>query len=192
MRRNAAGCAWSRRRERRSGGGRMVTICRYNIYLLIEWSVKLLYGRGFFEVERNNKTQQRDETRRCEAMTQLHVGILLTSRFFSISFPQRDSPVNLHDISEIRIMGISYYLIKHFGLPLTHAYATLRQSVAGNSTFRGIVFCNLGTSKTVISNFVTSLQMRPHIFPHIYGHPNNVPVGQKNVEAKKKSASFLY
>jgi hypothetical protein len=125
-------------------------------------------------------------------MTQLHVGILLTSRFFSISFPQRDSPVNLHDISEIRIMGISYYLIKHFGLPLTHAYATLRQSVAGNSTFRGIVFCNLGTSKTVISNFVTSLQMRPHIFPHIYGHPNNVPVGQKNVEAKKKSASFLY
>jgi hypothetical protein len=26
-------------------------------------------------------------------------------------------------------MGISYYLIKHFGLPLTYAYATLRQSV---------------------------------------------------------------
>jgi hypothetical protein len=32
----------------------------------------------------------------------------------------------------------------------------LRQSVAGNSPFRGIVFCNLGTSKTVISNFVTT------------------------------------
>jgi uncharacterized phage infection (PIP) family protein YhgE len=28
-------------------------------------------------------------------------------------------------------MGIGYYLIKHFGLPLTYAYATLRQSVAG-------------------------------------------------------------
>ncbi len=31
------------------------------------------------------------------------------------------------------------YLIKHFGLPLTYAYATLRQSVAGNSTF-GVLF----------------------------------------------------
>jgi len=28
----------------------------------------------------------------------------------------------------------------------------LRQSVAGNSTFRGIVVCNLGTPKTVISS----------------------------------------
>ena len=53
-------------------------------------------------------------------------------------------------------MGISYYLIKHFGLPLTYAYASLRQSVAGNSPFRGIVFCNLDTSKTVISKFVTT------------------------------------
>ncbi len=33
---------------------------------------------------------------------------------------------------------------------VTYAYATLRQSVAGNSPFRGIVFCNLGTSKTDI------------------------------------------
>ena len=41
-------------------------------------------------------------------------------------------------------------VIKHFGLPLTYAYATLRQIVAGNSTFRGIVFCNLGTAKTDI------------------------------------------
>ncbi len=32
-----------------------------------------------------------------------------------------------------------------FGLPLTYAYATLRQSVAGNSRFRGFVFCNLST-----------------------------------------------
>jgi hypothetical protein len=35
-----------------------------------------------------------------------------------------------HDIGEIKVMGISYYLIKHFGLPLTYAYSTLRQSVA--------------------------------------------------------------
>ena len=41
----------------------------------------------------------------------------------------------------------------------TYAYATLWQSVAGNSTFRGIVFCNLGTPKTVISNFVTVRQI---------------------------------
>ena len=52
-----------------------------------------------------------------------------------------------------------------FGLPLTYAYATLRQSVAGNSTFRGIVFCNLGTPKTVISNFVTSRQIETPYFP---------------------------
>jgi len=26
-------------------------------------------------------------------------------------------------------------ILKHFGLPLTYAYATLRQSVAGNSPF---------------------------------------------------------
>jgi hypothetical protein len=29
-------------------------------------------------------------------------------------------------------MGISFYLIQHFGLPLTYAYAKLGQSVAGN------------------------------------------------------------
>jgi hypothetical protein len=33
-----------------------------------------------------------------------------------------------HDIGEIKVMGISE-VIKHFGLPLTYAYATLRQSV---------------------------------------------------------------
>ncbi len=53
----------------------------------------------------------------------------------------------------------SVMVIIIFGLPLTYAYATLRQSVAGNSTFRGIVFCNLGTPNTVISNFVTSRQI---------------------------------
>ena len=79
-----------------------------------------------------------------------------------------------------------------FGLPLTYAYATLWQSVAGNSTFRGIVFCNyLGNPKTVISNFVTSRQIEtPYLSP--YGYPNDVPVGQKMVEEKKKSASYLY
>jgi hypothetical protein len=41
-------------------------------------------------------------------------------------------------------------VIISFGLPLTYAYAMLRQSVEGNSTFRGIVFCNLGTTKTNI------------------------------------------
>jgi short subunit fatty acids transporter len=78
----------------------------------------------------------------------------------------------------------SVMVITIFGLPLTYAYATLRQSVAGNSTFRGIVFCNLGTSKTVISNFVTSRQIEtPYISP--YGYPNGVPGGQKMVEETK-------
>jgi len=63
-------------------------------------------------------------------------------------------------------MGIRYIIII-FGLPLTYAYATLRQSVAGNSTYRGIVFCNLGTPKTVISNFIPTWQLRPHILPHV-------------------------
>ena len=59
----------------------------------------------------------------------------------------------------------SVMVIIIFGLPLTYAYATLRQSVAGNSTFRGIVFCNLGTPKTVISNFVTSQIENPIYYP---------------------------
>ena len=33
------------------------------------------------------------------------------------------------------------------------AFATLRQSVTGNLTFRGIVVCNLSTPKPVISNW---------------------------------------
>ncbi len=83
-------------------------------------------------------------------------------------------------------MGISYYLIKHFGLPLTYAYATLRQSVAGISTFQGIVYCNLGTPKTVISNFVTTRQIEtPYSSPCKYDYPNDVPGGQKMVEEKK-------
>jgi hypothetical protein len=74
-----------------------------------------------------------------------------------------------------------------FGLPLTYASATLRQSVAGNSPFRGILFCNLGTPKLVISNFVTTWQLEtPYSSPCIYDdHPNNVPGEQKTDGVKK-------
>ena len=81
----------------------------------------------------------------------------------------------------------SVMVIIIFGLPLTYAYATLRLSVAGNSTFRGIVFCSLGTPKTVISNFVTSRQIEtPYISP--YGYPNDVPGEQKNSRRQKTLA----
>ncbi len=84
----------------------------------------------------------------------------------------------------------SVMVIITFGLPLTYAYATLRQSVTGNSTFRGIVFCNLDTPKTVISNFVTSWQIEtPYLSP--YGYPNNFPGGQKTVVEKKKFLGTL-
>jgi hypothetical protein len=77
-------------------------------------------------------------------------------------------------------------LIIIFGLPLTFAYATLWQSAAGNSTFGGIVFCNLGTPKTVISNFVTTRQIEtPYSSPCKYDHSNNVPGGQTLVDQKK-------
>ncbi len=53
--------------------------------------------------------------------------------------------------------------------------------MAGNSPFRGIVFCNLGTSKKIVTmaNIVT-----PYLSP--YGYPNNVPGGQKTVSQTKK------
>jgi hypothetical protein len=52
--------------------------------------------------------------------------------------------------------------------------------VAGNSPFRGIVFINLGTSKTAKLKFVTTVYIvTPYLSP--YGHPNNVPGGQKSV-----------
>ena len=61
----------------------------------------------------------------------------------------------------------------------------LRQSVAGNSPFRGIVFYNLGTSKTVTLQFITTVNIvTPYISP--YGYPNDVPGGQKSVEDTKK------
>ena len=57
--------------------------------------------------------------------------------------------------------------------------------MAGNSPFRGIVFYNLGTSKTVTLQFVTTVNIvTPYISP--YGYPNGVPVGQKSVEHTKK------
>jgi hypothetical protein len=72
-------------------------------------------------------------------------------------------------------------------MPLTYAYAMLRQSVAGNSTFRGIDFCNLGTPKTVMSNFVPVRQIEtPYSSPCKYGLPNDVPGEQKTVTQKKK------
>ena len=77
-------------------------------------------------------------------------------------------------------MGIRFYLIIVFGLPLTYAYATFRQTVAGNSTFRGIFFCNLGTPKTVISKIVTTWQIEtPYSSPCKYDHPNNVPIARR-------------
>jgi hypothetical protein len=57
--------------------------------------------------------------------------------------------------------------------------------VAGNLPFRGIVFCNLGTSKTVISKFVTTANIVTQYFSPC-GHPNNVPGGQKSVSHEKK------
>jgi hypothetical protein len=51
---------------------------------------------------------------------------------------------------------------------------------AGNSPFWGIVVCNLGTSKTVMIKFVTTVNIAtPYLSP--YGHPKNVPGGQKSV-----------
>jgi hypothetical protein len=80
----------------------------------------------------------------------------------------------------------SVIVIINFGLPLTYAYATLRQSVAGNSTFRGIVFCNLGTPK-----FVTSRQIEtPYLSS--YGYPNDVPGGQKSVRRNKTTSTQMY
>ncbi len=58
----------------------------------------------------------------------------------------------------------------------------LWQSVAGNSPFRGIAICNLGTSKTVISKFVTTRQILfPHILPHV-----NIPPQQCSRWTKKR------
>jgi len=76
------------------------------------------------------------------------------------------------------------------GLQLTYAYTTLRQSVAGNLPFRGIVFCNLGTPKIVISKIVTTRQNEtPYSSPCKYDLPNDVPGGQKLMVGLKKKLS---
>ncbi len=79
-------------------------------------------------------------------------------------------------------------LIKRFSLSLTYAYATLWQSVAGNSTFWGIVFCNLGTPKQLFQN------LRPHILPYIYPHmvtPTMFLVDKKS-RGQKKARTKMY
>ncbi len=74
----------------------------------------------------------------------------------------------------------------NFWSATNYAYATLWQRVAGNLTFRGIVFSNLGPPKTVISNFVPTRQIEtPYSSPCKYGHPNDVPMGQKRSGTKK-------
>jgi len=84
-------------------------------------------------------------------------------------------------------MGISNSIYKHFGLPLTYAYATLRQSVASNLQFWGVIFCNLGTFKKFISNFITKRQiLLPHIHPHVnMTTPTMFPVDKKQLGPKK-------
>jgi hypothetical protein len=77
-----------------------------------------------------------------------------------------------------------------FGLPLTYAYATLWQSVAGNSTFRGIVFCNLGTPKQSFQISSPRGKLRPHIFPHMVT-PTMFPVDKKTRAEKKVSFIFV-
>ena len=78
----------------------------------------------------------------------------------------------------------SVMVIISFGLPLTYAYATLRQSVAGNSPFRGIVFCNLGTAKTDIEIRHQGKYCDPIYFPHMVT-PTMFPVDKKASRRQK-------
>ena len=82
---------------------------------------------------------------------------------------------------------------KHFSLPLTYAYATLKQSVAGSSPFRGINFCNYNTPKPVISNFVPTQQIvTPYSSPFKYiTTPTMFPVDKKSM-LKKTSRTQMY
>jgi hypothetical protein len=81
-------------------------------------------------------------------------------------------------------MGISYS-IKSLWSATNSCLPTLWQSVAGNSTFRGIVYCYLGTSKTVISKFVTRQIDTPYSSPCIMTTPTMVP-WDKNSRGEKK------
>jgi hypothetical protein len=59
--------------------------------------------------------------------------------------------------------------------------------VAGKSKFRGIVFCNLDTFNTVISNFVTTWQiLQPHILPHVNMDTPTMFPWDKNGGGQKK------
>ena len=72
-------------------------------------------------------------------------------------------------------------------LQQTYVYAMLRQSVAGNLPFRGIVFCNLCTPKIVISKIVTTRQNETtYSSPSKYDLLNDVPGGQKIMVGLKK------
>jgi hypothetical protein len=63
-------------------------------------------------------------------------------------------------------------------------------SVAGNSTFRGIVFCHLCTPKTVISNFITMRQIEtPYLSPCMVTRTFFL-VDKKPLGRKKKKASL--
>jgi hypothetical protein len=61
----------------------------------------------------------------------------------------------------------------------------LRQSVAGNSTFWGIVFCNLGTPKQQFQNSSPRGKLTPHIFPHMVT-PTMLPWDKKTLGRKKR------
>jgi hypothetical protein len=79
-------------------------------------------------------------------------------------------------------MGISYGNNK-FWTATNLAYATLRQSVAGNSTFRGIVFCNLGTATTDFKIRHQGKYCHPIYFP--IWLPQRCSRGTKNGGAHK-------
>ena len=59
--------------------------------------------------------------------------------------------------------------------------------MAGNSTFRGIVFCNLGTPNELFQISSPRGKLRPHIFPHMVT-PTMFPVDKK-ASSRQKSLS---
>jgi len=63
--------------------------------------------------------------------------------------------------------------------------------VAGKSPFRGIVFCNLGTPKTVLLKFATTVNIgTPYLSPYLW-LPQQFSRGTKNGLADKKSLSQI-
>jgi hypothetical protein len=87
----------------------------------------------------------------------------------------------------VRVFNNNFYSVTNLCL----RYASAK--CAGNLTFRGIVFCNLGPLKQLFQILSPRGKIvTPYSSPCKYGYPNNVPVGRKNDEQTKKSASFLY